>query len=388
MKILMTNFTKMVNDSGGVAKVCCAFANEMVKRGHQVSILHSDEKTGAFFYSVDNGVKLYNVKQNKDGSLIKFPGWLKLVRELYRAIDKRKARVVNRYFGEKYLLDNCKAIIEQEKPDVIVCYQIEGSIYLLHGLKVDIPVITMSHREPRNDYDSMEQFALEKSAVYQVLSPSFERYINSIFPKVNVVTIGNAVPSFEYSADLDVDKEQYKIIFVGRLTKNHKRPHLLVQAFAKIASKHPNWIVELWGQKFRESYYAELQHFIKNNNLENRVLLKGTTNDVPLQLSSGDVFAFPSEYEAFGLALAEGLSVGLPAVGYKSCPGVNELIKDGINGYLCDDGVDAFAESLDRLMGDKALRIKLGKAAKESMKEFAPQNIWDKWENLLNNYRA
>ena len=30
MKILLANFTKMVNDSGGLAKVNCAFANEMV----------------------------------------------------------------------------------------------------------------------------------------------------------------------------------------------------------------------------------------------------------------------------------------------------------------------------------------------------------------------
>ena len=40
MKILLANFTKMVNDSGGLAKVTSAFANEMVARGHDVSILY------------------------------------------------------------------------------------------------------------------------------------------------------------------------------------------------------------------------------------------------------------------------------------------------------------------------------------------------------------
>lgn len=385
MKILMTNFTKMINDSGGVAKVCCAFANEMVKRGHQVIIMHSDEKTGKFFFPIDNNVTCYNAKQNADGSLIKFPVHWKALRELYRVFNKRKAQTFNRNFGEKYLIKNIKACIDKVQPDVIVSYQLEGSVYLLHKLKVNIPVITMSHREQKDYYDEKEQFALEHSTVYQVLVPSFERYINKKLPKVKTITIGNAIPQDDFCVDLAKDKETHKIVFVGRLTKNHKRPQLLIQAFAKLATKHPNWIVELWGQTFRKSFYNELQDMIKGNNLQDRVYLKGTSNSIPEVLKKADILAFPSEYEGFGMALAEGMCVGLPAVGYKSCVGVNELIIDGQNGYLCDDGIEPFAEALDRLMSDKALRIKMGKAAKESMKQFTPESIWDKWENLLKN---
>ena len=199
-----------------------------------------------------------------------------------------------------------------------------------------------------------------------VLVPSFERYINRILPKVKTITIGNAIPQDDYCVDLAKDKETYKIIFVGRLTKNHKRPQILIEAFAKLADKYPNWSVELWGQTFRKSFYAELQDMIKSNNLQNRVYLKGTSNNIPKVLKE-----------------AEGMCVGLPAVGYKSCVGVNELIIDGENGYLCDDGVEAFTQALDKLMNDKNLRIQMGKAAKESMKQFAPHNIWSKWENLL-----
>ena len=98
-----------------------------------------------------------------------------------------------------------------------------------------------------------------------------------------------------------------------------------------------------------------------------------------------DIFAFPSFWEGFGLALAEGMSAGLPAVGFKTCPGVNELIKDGESGYLCEDNLEAFTDALDKLMSDKDLRVKMGRAAKESMKQFAPQKNWDKWESLIMN---
>lgn len=40
MRILLTNLTKMVGDTGGLAKVACAFANEMYKRGHDVSLVY------------------------------------------------------------------------------------------------------------------------------------------------------------------------------------------------------------------------------------------------------------------------------------------------------------------------------------------------------------
>ena len=51
MNILLVNTTKMVNDTGGLAKVTCAFANEMYDRGHMVSLIYADERIGDFFLS-------------------------------------------------------------------------------------------------------------------------------------------------------------------------------------------------------------------------------------------------------------------------------------------------------------------------------------------------
>lgn len=78
------------------------------------------------------------------------------------------------------------------------------------------------------------------------------------------------------------------------------------------------------------------------------------------------------------------MAAGLPAIGYKSCPAVNELIIDGYNGFLCEDGIDDFAEKLKILMKDAELRKKMGQNARESMKQFAPKKIWDEWEDLIN----
>ena len=383
MRILMSNLTKMVNHSDGVAKVVCAFANEMVRRGHEVSIIHSDEQEGSFFFNLDEAIKTYNANKNADDSIVKRPVYLKVLRELLRPINKRKAQLVNRDYDEKNLVENIKRYIDDIKPDVIVSHQPEGSIFLLHNLKTSIPVLTMSHGLPKETFDEKELYALEHSFVFQLLSSNFEKAIKEKYPKIKTVVIGNSVPQFDFSADLATEKEIYKIVYVGRLNKNTKRPHLIVQALAKLKDKYPNWTVELWGEKERQTYYVELEQLIKSNNLQDRVFLKGTTNNVPKVISEADIFAFPSFWEGFGLALAEGMSAGLPAVGFRTCPGVNELIKDGESGYLCEDNLDAFTYALDKLMGDKDLRIKMGQTAKESMKQFAPQKNWDKWECLI-----
>ena len=36
-------------------------------------------------------------------------------------------------------------------------------------------------------------------------------------------------------------------------------------------------------------------------------------------------------------------------------------------------------------MGNRALRVQMGKAAKEAMAQYAPARIWDQWEELINS---
>ena len=78
------------------------------------------------------------------------------------------------------------------------------------------------------------------------------------------------------------------------------------------------------------------------------------------------------------------MAIGLPHVGFSYANSINELIIDGYNGFLADD-VDDFAQKLKTLMLDKNLRIKFGKNACESMKEYAPEVIIDQWDNLFND---
>lgn len=200
----------------------------------------------------------------------------------------------------------------------------------------------------------------------------------------NAVCIGNLVPQYEEVCRCTKEKV---IIHVGRLDKIQKRQHLLVEAFGKIAKRYPDWKVKFYGGDSNpKSYQSELQELICKHNLEKQVLLMGKSNKIDKELSKASIFAFPSAYEGFGLALTEAMSCGLPAVGFKNCPAVNELIIDGKSGVLCEESVDAFSEALEFMIENNDLCVQMGINAKEDMRQYAPGKIWNKWEDLLKGF--
>lgn len=85
----------------------------------------------------------------------------------------------------------------------------------------------------------------------------------------------------------------------------------------------------------------------------------------------------------FPLALTEAMATGLPSVGFRSADAVNELIVDGENGILCEDGVSAFVQGLERLMKEPALRSAMGRQAVADMKPYYPEAVWNQWQMLI-----
>ncbi|WP_127163067.1 glycosyltransferase [Veillonella sp. VA141] len=387
MKILLANFTKMVDDSGGLAKVTCKFANEMYQRGHEVVLVYSDEQSGEFYYPINRDILQYDLR-NMDGKRVNYPLTIRLKREWYRMFNKQKARTINNEFAEKYLLIPLGRILEETQPDVIVSFQPAATKLLVMDLNISIPVVTMSHGDPEDYfhfYPTAEIPAVEKCAMNQVLLPSFKEHLLHHLPNAKVTVIGNAIPQYKEQVDLNRTKEIYRIGFLARLSKNHKQPHLLIEAFCKLADEFPNWELVLWGAKEGEAFFKQMELIISAHGLQDRIYFAGSTNNVEDALASCDIFAFPSAYEGFGLSLGEAMSKGLPAVGFASCSAVNELIIDGYNGILCEDGVDGLAQGLKKLMANQALRAEYGMNANTGMKVYAPDRIWDQWEQLLNN---
>ena len=119
--------------------------------------------------------------------------------------------------------------------------------------------------------------------------------------------------------------------------------------------------------------------------LDGRVDLPGLIADIRREYAAADIFVMPSTYESFGIATAEALASGIPAIGFADCPGTNELIRDEVNGLLIKgpDRARALAEGLARLMTDDGLRSQLGDGAPASVARYSLKSVADAWERLL-----
>jgi len=78
--------------------------------------------------------------------------------------------------------------------------------------------------------------------------------------------------------------------------------------------------------------------------------------------AAADLFLFPSRYEAFSLVTLEAAAAGLPIVAHR-INGTEELVRDGVNGWLVPQSADALREKVTALRDDRALRDRMSVAA-------------------------
>lgn len=61
MRIMLGYLASFIDSTGGAEKVCCAMANEMIRRGHEVSIVYCCGKSGRPFYPLNPAVHMYDI---------------------------------------------------------------------------------------------------------------------------------------------------------------------------------------------------------------------------------------------------------------------------------------------------------------------------------------
>lgn len=379
MNIMLFTTGTVIGTCGGAEKIFFDMANNLANRGHNICAVAFDDKQGIPFWKVNSKVEFHNIGVGNSCSNL----YINL--RTFYIVNKAKRhcerfRIIGRRIG-KFLLPIIKTFL----PDIIIVYDRLANFVVKESLKTSIPVIFMFHSSPdaylEGDGESVINKSLESSDCIQVLVPEFlEVYEKYIKVEQKKVVIGNPVVNYN-----NITNEWGKVIVnVGRINKDTKRQHLLLLAFARIKEKFPDWKIKFYGDSTLDKIYTdELNDIVKNNNLEDNVDFCGTVKEIENVLRKASIFVFPSSHEGFGLALAEAMSVGIPCVGYKSAPGVNHLIKDGYNGYLVNDGIIPLSNALEKLMKNEELRKKMGKNAKEDMKQYSPEIIWDKWEKLI-----
>lgn len=368
--------------SAGTEKVLTNMANAMLARGYRVLVATNDDPGAIPYFPFDAGVECLYL----DVHLEKIPLWIKMKREVNRVIPLMD-RPVEAYWAS-LSVEKLRKRLSPTEIDCIIAYNHEAIQVADRWAGHTVPIIAMIHNSIQAVMGRCNRRGLDEKAkadVVQVLMPSYVEEAKRYLQHTPVVWIPNVVvpvPDSE-KAQMGQSKSKYRIITVGRIDADQKQTHILVEAFISLAEIYPNWELWIWGEIRARDYYNRLIQFVDKQGLQDRIHFAGTTKAIQEELRQADIFAFPSAFEGFPLALTEAMATGLPSVGFKSADAVRELIIDGRNGVLCEDGVQAFADGLERLMKDRALRLVLGQQAAVDMKAYYPESVWKQWQKLI-----
>jgi glycosyltransferase involved in cell wall biosynthesis len=100
-------------------------------------------------------------------------------------------------------------------------------------------------------------------------------------------------------------------------------------------------------------------------------------------MRAADATLLSSNWESFGLVVAESLAVGTPVVA-AGAGGVGEVLEDGRNGLLVPAGdVDGLAGAIGRYFADAALQARLRNAAADSVRRLDPSQVYPRYEAIL-----
>lgn len=348
--------------SGGSERVMSIVANKMQERGYEVEIICLNDEI--VFYPINEGIRITHVEVEA--------GTKSLPKKLW--------------WFRKY--------IQKTQPDVVIAFMVSVyTVTLLALIGVDIPVISSVRNDPA--YSNLRKkitrkILLPRSAHVVVQTQQIKQFFSKNIQKKTMV-IYNPVNErvFETSYDNDDDNDNpglkikderfNRIISVGRLYPQ-KDQKTMIEAFAKVSEKHPDWKLIIFGEGPER---GALELLVERLKVKDKVSLPGKSENIIDELKKSKIFCLSSIYEGMSNALVEAICVGLPIVTTK-VSGTEELIKDGENGFIVDIGdKDTMAMALTKVIEDENLRQQFAEKNKAQAVRFETNAIVDQWEEVI-----
>jgi len=185
--------------------------------------------------------------------------------------------------------------------------------------------------------------------------------------------------AFRLSQNIKTDESLLCFVASFEPGKGHED---LLEAFALLLRTQPKARLVLVGDgKTR----LQNEALAKRLGLSSSVIFAGYCTDsrVKQWVSACDLFVFPSHWEGLPYSIIEAMQSAKPIIA-TSVGGIPELVEDGVSGLLVPPkSPPALADAIVRLLADRALASRFGRAAqKRAKEEFSMQAMMKKTEEI------
>lgn len=178
-------------------------------------------------------------------------------------------------------------------------------------------------------------------------------WMPQIKPKIKVVHGGIVIEPVERNKN-----PFYDAVFVGSLRGNEKGADIFIKAVKEIEKRISHAVIVGDGI-MRE----ELTNLRDSLGLREKIEFAGNVSNVNRYLADAKIFALPSRWEGFGLAILEAMAAKTPVVA-ANVGGIPEIITDGMDGILVPpEDPPALAKSMLYLLNNSDIAEQLAENA-------------------------
>ena len=356
---------------GGSGVVATELGIELSKKGHEIHFITYSQPVRLDALSSNLHYHEVNVP---DYPLFKYePYELALSSKLYDVISKYEIDVLHVHYAipHAYAAYMAKKILNENGYKIPI-------VTTLHGTD-----ITLVGNHPF--YKPAVTFSINKSDIVTCVSKSLMEDTREFFGIQRDIKV---IPNF-----IDIDKYERKhnnceknvisegdekiILHISNF-RPLKRIIDVIKIFKKINLEISSKLIMVGDGPEKK----KAKDYLRKNNLKNRVIFLGKTNEVDEILCSSDLFLLPSEKESFGLAALEAMALKVPVIS-TNIGGLSELNINGNSGYTSDIGdIDSMASNAKKILSDKSLKKKYRFQAFENAKKYDIKKIIPLYESV------
>lgn len=361
------------SNSGGMERVLARKVNYLAERGYAITIITTDQRGKAPFFAFHSRIQQVDLGINYDenngqgllAKLLAYPR-KKLLhrRRLEQCLKTLQADIVVSMFGDDadflpQIKDGSKKVLE---------YHFSKLKRLQYG-RTGLWRLIDQYRTKQDEstvrgYDRFIVLTEEDAGYWGKL------------PQIRVIP--NPLP---FASEVTSSCTAKRVLAVGRYDFQ-KNFSLLLQLWARVSPRYPDWVLEIIGDGVLRPALEE----------EARVLGLGAssvefsrpTHQMQEVYLRSSIYAMTSRYEGLPMVLIEAQQMGLPIVSF-ACPcGPRDVIHEGVDGYLVEQGDEAtFVQRLCQLMDAEEERQRMGQAARQASQRYDVDRIMNQWMQLF-----
>jgi glycosyltransferase involved in cell wall biosynthesis len=252
----------------------------------------------------------------------------KYLLELLRIIHRHQIQIVHAHnFGSKLWAVLCKLVF----PKIKLVFTVHDTMMMprLNQLQIWI------HQCLIHTNIAISKTVAELCRNRQVLN--YHQIYNGIDLKLYAVP--DKPTLIQRVAESPFGIEPLRILYVGRMDYPVKGQDILVQAIRLCKQSGLNVQCTLMGgvYAYNQKSFSELQQMVHELGLDKEITFLLNRTDVSEVLSKAELFVLPSRFEGLGLVLLEAMAAGVPVIA-SNTDGPQELIEEGVNGFLFEKG--------------------------------------------------